>query len=229
MIWLSLLFACGGGELALDAARYTLAWSTDGLVEEAQGWSVITDRGYEVHVREGSLTTYGLSLVACEDVLARGLSPIASAHAGHGEQADPSTWSAPYTQSLTAPEPELYGELVFASARYCQVHYLLYAAREDTEGAGEADVGSTLRLEAEVLAPVQRTLSLHVAPGHGALVDLPAIDGEGSVLELVARRDLAGMLDGIDLASATDEEIGWHALGRLADVSVQATLGTERP
>lgn len=230
-----LLAGCqvGGGDtagLAVDpgfsGARYTLAFETTRLEDTEAGWAVETDLGYRVEVTGGSLTTYGVSLVACSDVVARSwldrLSPVAAAHAGHGQEADPSTWSDPVTEDLLTPDPTSYGDLSFSAERYCRVHYLAYAATEGTASALPEDVGSSLRLVGTLTHPDGRTepLDLSTGSGHGALLDLPADLWQEGTLHVVVRRELSGAFDGIDFA--TEAEPAWAVLGNLMQVTLEA-------
>lgn len=213
---------------AISGARYTLAFDTSRLDRARDSWSVETDLGYRVTVTSGSLTTYGVSLVACSDVVASSWLDVfvASAHAGHGSIADPSTWSDPLTEDLLVAEPVVFGEILFQTEAYCRLHYLVYAATEDTEGASSADLERSMRIEGTVTNPDGHTreLLLDSGLGHGSLMDLPVLGGDGEVLDAVLRRDLGGVFDGIDFDQTSDEDVAWTVLGRLAAVEPQLSL-----
>ncbi|TNE91875.1 MAG: hypothetical protein EP330_04015 [Deltaproteobacteria bacterium] len=210
-------------ENGFSAARYTLAFDTTRLEATDAGWAVDTDLGYRVEITEGSLTTWAVALVACEDVVARSWLDVLlpTAHAGHGTAADPSTWSSPLTEDLVNPEPRAYGDLVFDEALYCRLHYLAWRADEETAGAAAADLGLSLRLVGTVTHPDGHAEPLDVSTtyGHGALLDLPGDLYQQGTLEAVVRRPLSSAFDGVDFA--TDEDVAWTVLGNLMDVELQ--------
>ena len=213
----------------LSSAEYTLTWDTSDVTWEAQGWSTTTDLGYVVHVENGWVGSYGLSLVACEDVIVRhsdllwALIGVQTAYAGHsGDEIDPSALVLDQMESLATPIPHHYGPYLFAPDTYCRVHYVMSYAIEDASEDGRNLTGSSLWLEGTITGPNGDTWPLEVQSdvAHGTLRDLPQLANVADAtlftehVEIRVTRSLATMFDGIDFAQEPSD-LDFDVLGNL--------------
>lgn len=218
-----------GSHALLSSAEYTLTWDTADVTWETQGWSTTTDLGYVVHVENGWVGSYGLSLVACEDVIVRGsdvlwsLVGVQSAYAGHsGDEIDPSALVLDQMESLATPIPHQYGPYLFAPDTYCRVHYVMSYAIEEAEAEGRNLTGSSLWLEGTITSPNGDRWPLDVQSdvAHGALRDLPQLANLANAalltehVEIRVTRALATMFDGIDF-NQEPSDLDFKVLGNL--------------
>ena len=225
-----------GGSAARGAlirgATWSLTWDTARVAKtEGGGWSVDTDRGYRVHVATGWLVDYSVSLGLCDSggqggggsALGR-LLGVRSAYAH--EDGNASTIDLQHAEDLTGSlDPRQPWPAAFPAARYCRAHWL--AGRGDPRL--DSPEGIDLQGRSLVLAGtwerdgVRRDLAVSTWWPQGYLVDLDAItapaavdDGEARVARITVKRSLGTLFDGIDLASATDEELAGRVLENLA-------------
>jgi hypothetical protein len=220
--------------LTWDKARVTPA--------EGGGWSVDTDRGYRVHVTSGWLVDYSVSLGLCDtggqggggSALGRFFG-VRSAYAH--EDGNASTIDLQHAEDLTGSlEPHSRWSAAFPAARYCRAHWL--AGRSGK--LVDSPEGIDLQGRSLVLAGTwERDGALHDLAvstwwPQGYLVDLDAVmtaaaadDGVARIADITVKRSLGTLFDGIDLASATDEELAGRVLENLAlHVEVKAELWT---
>lgn len=219
----------------LRGATWSLTWDTARVTKaEGGGWKVDTDRGYRVHVTSGWLVDYSVSLGLCDgggqggggqggSALGR-LLGVRSAHAH--EDGNASTIDLQHAEDLTGSlEPLRPWSAGFPAARYCRAHWL--AGRGDARL--DSPEGIDLQGRSLVLAGswerdgMHRDLAVSTWWPQGYLVDLDAVmaaaaadDGEARVAQITVKRSLGTLFDGIDLASATDEELAGRVLENLA-------------
>jgi hypothetical protein len=158
---------------------------------------------------------------------------IAEGHSS-GED-DPSAWVFAGVESLIDPAVVESEPIELASARYCQAHYLLAPISDASQGLAEAQAGlSLIDPELSLVGASVVILATWEPPGGGEATPfvLRSEQGYGKILELeitealrelddaeievVIRRELAGMFDGIDFASAEPDDASWQLLGNLA-------------
>jgi hypothetical protein len=217
----------GTGAL-IRGATWSLTWDTERVTRDDDGgWSVDTDRGYRVHVTSGWLITYSVSLGLCDaggqggggSALGRFFG-VRSAFAH--EEGNASTMDLQHAEDLTGSlEPHRPWSAAFAAARYCKVHWL--AGRADPRV--DSPVGVDLQGQSLVLAGTwerdgaRHDLAVSTWWPQGTLVDLDAAapdDGEARIAQITVKRSLGSLFDGIDLASATDEQVAGTVLENLA-------------
>ena len=222
----------GTGAL-IRGATWSLTWDTERVTRPAGGgWTVDTDRGYRVHVSSGWLVTYSVSLGLCDsggqgggDAGALGrLFGVRAAYAH--EDGNASTIDLQHAEDLTGTlEPHRPWSAAFAAARYCRVHWL--AGRGDQRL--DSPEGIDLQGQSLVLAGTwERDGALHDLAvstwwPQGYLVDLQpglqasgADDGEARIAQITVKRSLGTLFDGIDLATASGDQIAGSVLENLA-------------
>jgi hypothetical protein len=195
--------------------EYGLDWDLDRVELHADGtWSVLTDTGFEVHVLDGTLSTFGATLVPCEDdtlgEVARLVMPLwpRVAHAGHFETADPSELELPLAQPLAPPMSTPWGrvQLDVPAADYCTAHVLMGAEIVLDDGAPRR--GSSLRLEMAYRRPGGdwQSRSVDTSAATGALLDISTSGaGEpGTRSAVVFVRAPGALFDGLDLSTIDD-------------------------
>ena len=214
----------------IRGATWSLTWDTERVTHgEDGGWSVDTDRGYRVNVTSGWLVTYSVSLGLCDDSGQGGgggggaLGRLFGVRAAYAhEDGNASTMDLQHAEDLTGSlEPRRPWSAAFAAARYCRVHWL--AGRADLHV--DSPEGIDLQGQSLVLAGswerdgVRRDLAVSTWWPQGYLVDLEAAapdDGEARIAQITVKRSLGSLFDGIDLASASDEQLAGSVLENLA-------------
>lgn len=216
----------------IRGTTWSLTWDTARVTKaEGGGWSVDTDRGYRVHVTSGWLVDYSVSLGLCDSggqggggsALGR-LFGVRSAYAH--EDGNASTIDLQHAEDLTGDlTPHRPWSAAFPAARYCRVHWL--AGRGDPRV--DSPEGIDLQGRSLVLNGTwerdgaRHDLAVSTWWPQGYLVDLDAVtapaaadEGEARVARITVKRSLGTLFDGIDLASATDEELAGRVLENLA-------------
>ena len=219
----------GASRALIRGATWSLTWDTERVSRPAGGgWSVDTDRGYRVHVISGWLVTYSVSLGLCEDGGQGGgalglLFGVRSAYAH--EDGNASTIDVQHAEDLTGSfEPHRPWSAAFAAARYCRVHWLTGRADQRVDSPEGIDLQGQSLVVAGSWERDGATHDLAVSTWwpQGYLVDLDASggdapdDGEARVAQITVKRSLGSLFDGIDLATATDDEVAGTVLENLA-------------
>lgn len=233
---LLLLSACTPAETPLVAApgvllesvTWRVDWQTDGLVQQAEGWSTTTDLGYTVTITAGHLVTYSLGLLPCPEASA-GWGLISTARAAHGPSINETSLSAPRALDLRALTDADLDTRTFPAARYCSAEALIARADQHTRGLGavEPEAGVSLALtghwqRGEERQPFDITTSLSAS----SRADLDrSVPGRHAAVTLALRP--ARMFDGIALAEESEARILRAALTSL--LSSQATHLTLTP
>jgi hypothetical protein len=182
-------------------------------------------------VSSGWLVTYSVSLGLCDpsgqgggDAGALGrLFGVRPAYAH--EDGNASTIDLQHAEDLTGSlEPHRPWSAAFAAARYCRVHWL--AGRGDQRL--DAPEGIDLQGQSLVLAGTwerdgaSRDLAVSTWWPQGYLVDLQpsagdaADDGQARIAQITVKRSLGTLFDGIDLATASADQIAGSVLENLA-------------
>jgi hypothetical protein len=233
--------ACRGTPLAVPtphAVRYELVWTTDGIeaVDEERGWSVTNDLGYRVRVTRGWVTSYSMELVECAPEAAAWPLLEATAFAGHSAGTpNPAAIRPRRVESLTDPAATEAGAVTLAPQPYCKLHYLLARAGHDSPGLpADIDmVDTTLHVDGTYRAPGATNdtpFVVHTASAYGQLFDLavvrePAaaatmasrIDTGRADTEVIVRRRLARLFDGVDFANVPAKTLALQMLRSLVD------------
>ena len=223
------LGGCGDDVAQADDVRepgtvaYALDWDTEGLRQTDIGWSVTNDLGYDVTLEAGWLVTYSVQLVPCETARLRAgewlrealaaLNPIQTAWAGHGDDNDIST-TIGIIDDLAAPATTLRDGIALGETEYCSVHYLVARADEDVV---ERPDGVTLdRLSLVVSGSYARDsdrvsgeFSIETSTGFGVFRELPdgVIIGPTDAPMIRVTRSLAGIFDGVDMATVSEIDL----------------------
>ena len=216
---------------------YEATWGLDGLRALETGWTQTTDLGYEVTVETGWIVSYSASLTPCSGVAARVRTPsplawlIPTAHAGHGDDADPSTLPAPQAESLHAPTPHQLAALSFDEATYCHIHYLVARSSDttiglpdlpDLEGSSLYLAGSWTTVDGESTPFVVDT---DLNYGRLYVLEDAWAGGSGSRATVTIHRDLSGWFDGLDLIHLDQEELARELIASLLEhTEVSVTL-----
>jgi hypothetical protein len=203
--------------------RYVLTWATDGVAREADGaWTVTNDLGYRVRVGRGWVTSYSTELVECPKDAAAWFPFPSLAFAGHlAGTPNPAAVKPMRVESLLRPADAEAGVVTLAPQPYCQLHYLVARAGHDSPGLpAELDmVDTTLHVEGTYRAADaagDTAFTIHSASAYGQLFPLHVDTGrEGA--EVVLRRRLAAMFDGVDFARMPEKTIALQILRALVD------------
>ena len=204
--------------------------------------STTSDLGYRVEIDRGYLTTYTVSLVACDrnstvslgSQVLRGVGRAlaARAFAGHSDEVDDSALPYSTVEDLVALEATELGGTAFDADEYCEVHYLVGPASEVAEDMPDdlAQLGATLTLvgvayPADSSVGVPFSLWTDLANGELlAFTDSTLAPLVGTGVEARILRRPSTWFDGVDFVSATESEINRAILGNiLDDVRVQLT------
>ena len=227
--------------------RYRLEWTTDGVAKnaDAPGWAVRNDLGYQVRVSRGWVTSYSMELVECPQPTAA--TPVAAlgallwsafeapAFAGHNAGTpNPAAIRPMQVESLTDPVPHDVGTVTLAPQAYCRLHYLLARAGHDSPGLpADLDmVDTTLHVEGTWRAPdtsADVPFTIHTASAYGELFD--HVDGASTFdvdpgrgdLQVVVRRKLGRVFDGVDFAHATEKLTAQRVLESIVE-SVEVAI-----
>ena len=196
--------------------RWTLAWDLTGLepVEGAPGFSVVTNLGYQVHLRDGTVTTWDASLLPCDGPK------------NHGPDTNETSADVAVVESLHAPLPALpWSVREGLVGDYCQGHLVVARADRNSLSDGRALVRDriSLHLELQVTsnsdATWVREVSLDAAFSYGAVLPLPVglapLSFTERSIDLRLTRFARTLFDDIDLTGSTDENLGRDVLRNL--------------
>ena len=188
-------------KLGFDAARTT---------PEATGWRVMTDTGYDVHVTQGVLTTWRLSMTPCPPPVAWSLIP--AAYANHVDPPDPTSLLPHLAENLAQPVKATLTRTV-PVARYCQGFWLASAPPPALAGEGPR---ISLQLHATWQKADKRgAIALETWMPDAKMQPVPGLDTADGATTIAVTRHLGGLLDGIDLATAPTEAMAWTVLHKL--------------
>lgn len=205
------------GSLETASVAWTLAWDDTGLTQTDDGVKLTTDRGDEITLTRAWLVSHWVSLGDCPTAARWSLARTARAHEG----GNASTLHLGVVEDLLVRAP-VAATAGFAEGKYCFLHWLV--ARAENGAAAHATpeaIGTSLVLEGQRTRGTSPTRPVSITTwwSHGALHpahDVLPVGCRGRV-EVVVRRRLARVLDGVDLDTASDEEIAEAALVNLVD------------
>lgn len=196
---------------ALKSVSWRLQWNAARVQRTPQGLSWQTDLGYDVHLREGRLTTWRLGLERCPQAAAWSLVPSAWAH--HVEPPDPTSLMPHLTEDVLALATTDLGPRTLPPAAYCRGLWLVSAPPQALAGDGPR---VSLRLRgtwqrgaasgAFDLAPWLPDARFEQVAG--------LADADGAA-RIVLERQLADAWDGVELSGTATETLAWHLLHRL--------------
>lgn len=211
---------------------YTLAWNLEGVRRDDQaiGWSVTTDLGYEVRVDAGYLTSHSAELLACDRrtvplvQLATWIAPR-PAYATHALSLNPSAFHQARIESLARPRDSRTVRPVPA-AEYCGVQYLVARAAGVATGLPE-DIDMTARslyLRGDYAAAegMHQPFEITTTVAHGLRFDSDRIDGRDAPVAVRIERSLGRLFDGVDFAQSPEREWPRRILRNLIDSTVVA-------
>jgi len=209
----------------LSTVRYVYTWDLEGVTPRPEGGIEVTnDLGWVIELDEGWLVNFAISLVPCST------QPLITR--GHGGFTDPSAVAVGRVEPLTTPGPTYVADVAFASARYCEVHWLMARATQDAVGLPDTPdlVGQTLWLTGTATGPEGALVLLSDRNNwaDGAALAFTYPEGNPDTATVTVTRELGSMFDGIDFASLTGEALGQAVLANLTDhASVDVTAGLE--
>lgn len=213
--------------------RYRLEWTTDGV---AAGSELTNDLGYRIHLKRGWITSYSMELVECPKADATASERIGRsgwswlfddgiAWAGHNAGTpNPAAIKPMQVESLTDPQGHDVGNVMLAPQPYCQLHYLVARAGHDSPGLpSELDmVDTTIHLDGTYRAPgggAETPFTVHSASAYGQLfarvvgADRPLhVDTGRESVQIVVRRRLAKIFDGVDFATMKEKALALRIL-----------------
>ncbi|MCB9681748.1 MAG: hypothetical protein H6733_09775 [Alphaproteobacteria bacterium] len=221
--------------LLVDRVRYARGFSTEGAIVVDGALHLTTDRGYTVVLTEASLVDHTLTLVGCDAAASAPTRQVglwwgpgawlvggAVALAGHTVPADVSAVDPVVQADLRAPRVEALGARTFPARRYCGVHWLL---------GGRGTEVPTLRLAGTwSRGEASGTIDVASAWFQGRLTPLDAVvqpwpaEGGARAVAVTVTHPLGGLLDGVELATATDLEVAWQVLVNLVDHSTVSVV-----
>ena len=215
---------------------YRLAWTWGRAERRDGGWETLTDRGYRVQVTRGYVVSFSVELVECPRATAGAWFTPRAAYAWHPASAtNPATVRSAPVESLTAPIDQEAGTVTPPGIDYCQAHYLIARARQDSPGLPrDVDmVDASLRLEGSVSRDgTTQPLAIVTAAANGSLKpftvaggDRPRVDTRVEAATVTFTRRLDTLFDGIEFATTTPEVVANQILDHLAqDVVVQVAV-----
>jgi hypothetical protein len=192
----------------VSSASYWLTWAGGDVTEEATGWSVENDLGYRIHVTAGGLQNLRVQLVPCEEESSAAstlnlLAPFfgGAAWAGHGDAVDPSHSHETLVEQLDAPSAQVWDEVSFTPAVYCQLHFILSGTEEEPRSLWVSGTVEYPDGEEEALS-IETTLSWGENLFLSEMVAIPEEEPVG--LRVLLERDQDSLFDGLDFASEKD-------------------------
>ena len=237
----------GGTRATTHQVRYELTWKADQWNGQARAQErvLVNDLGYTVRLTRGYVVTRSMELVECPKTafddpltlpsdLVPWLAPRA-AYAGHTMGTpNPAAISVPRVESLTDAATVTAGTVSLAPQRYCQVHYLVARADQNTVNLPhDLDmVDSSLHAEGTYRArgaEQDTPFRLHTTVANGRLVDLfppgrfgdaPAqfiLDTGSDGADVVIRRDVDRLFNGMDFATMPEKTMVRQLLQNLID------------
>lgn len=231
---LACLAACGDGAATAEeevlpqevgTTAYTLAWDTTGVAADDDGWTVVTDLGYQVRLDAGWLVNYSVQLVPCEIAKAesravefmraalRGLNPIQTAWAGHGDDNDVTTVFG-VVEDLAHPLSTTSPDVALGETDYCSLHYLVARAdQEVVERPEDVDLERLSLTFSGAWSNEEGTESgefdIATAVGFGVILALPEdmVLGSEDAAHFVITRHLDEVFAGVDFATSDSEDL----------------------
>jgi len=225
------LSACSGCDQSTDSAEpattaepdpdtagqieYVARWNHEGITPLATGWRVTNDQRYVIDVHRGYMVTYGASLVPCPEPTDDGLGGlirtvlgIGTAYAGHSSEADPSAINDSRVESVSDPVSWTIGQIAVPAARYCEAHYLVARADEETRDMPDSiDLArKSLYLTGTYRAPDEtevKSFEVETSLANGVIHPLvhagetTGIDLGQADVQIVIERPLAGLFAGV--------------------------------
>ncbi len=194
----------------LSRVDWQLAFDTARTTPDTTGWRVTTDAGYDVHVTQGTLTTWRLGLQPCPPPQAWSLIP--AAYANHVEPPDPTSILPHLAENLAQPVTARLTRTV-PLARYCQGFWLASAPPP-------AQAGEQARVSLQLRATWQKAeksgeIYLETWMPDAKLQPVPGLDSTDGAATLTVTRHLGALLDGVDLANAPTPAMAWTVLHKL--------------
>ncbi|PRQ06182.1 hypothetical protein ENSA7_41000 [Enhygromyxa salina] len=225
--------------VAPSSATWVLDWAPGDAQPLASGWTGVNDLGFTVTVEAGWIGSWGASLVQCADarVADAGLAVATPGLVARGHASGVDDLSAEVfdlVESLTELGVARGEARELDGARYCAAHYLLaplsvlsagveQAERELDEHARALELGGASVLIIGSWTHPSRgagTFVIRSDQAYGKILELE-LDadwdaGDRSRVDLVIRRPLDAMFDGVDFELDPADDAGWTVLGNLA-------------
>ena len=206
---------------------WVLDWSTEGVEQSVDGWSVTTEDGTTLEVTDGALVTYGGQLIECataarvsEDVLVRVARAaqellVGRAWAGHSGDSSNATTIEGVIEPLTPLSTSTWGRAGLAPTRYCRAHYLVARGDESVRGWSERPEmdRTTLRMAGSWRRrDAGGSFAFESAIANGAFLGLTpdgtGIDGAAGSWTITVRRDVRTWLSSVDWQEPDASRLG---------------------
>ncbi|MFZ4816852.1 MAG: hypothetical protein ACOYL5_20115 [Phototrophicaceae bacterium] len=165
---------------------YSTAWEFGNAQALDDGtWQITSNLGYRVLLTDGWIVNRAVTSAECPhrhsllSWMIESLLPQ-SVQAGHGTDQDLARVYAAFAESLTTPSPHEWGTASPNEPTYCQGHYLVAIADENTADAPPALLGNSILLKANIFPPNSDTaipFSFTTHEAWGALHDMTTPDG----------------------------------------------------
>lgn len=217
-----------GDPILREDVSYTLDWDWGAANPHPDGgWTVRTDKGYDVQVGSGQIVSRNLELVPCH--VAPPSTPQASifgwpgpqrVFAGHSSLIpNESKITASYVEDLAAPREMFLERRVVTDPEYCQAHYLLARERGSPPGSLTLEISGTWSSSSE---ESRQPFNIKSAAAYGEFKPLQLPDGVKLSRRLIVggidarvRRSLDTLFNGIDFADGTSDSDGMQVLRNL--------------
>ena len=217
-----------GDPILREKVRYTLDWDWGTARPRiGGGWSVRTDKGYDVQVDSGQIVTRNLELVPChvapppppQATLLRWLAPN-PVYAGHSSLIpNESKITASYVEDIAAPRELFMESRIVTDPEYCRAHYLVARERGSPPGSLTLNVSGIWRRSTEESG---EPFQIKSAAAYGEFKPFQLSDGSNLDRRLIVggidvsvSRSLDTLFDGIDFASGTSDTDGMRVLRNL--------------
>ena len=229
-------------EFGSAVLEYSLVWDTEELQRNETGqWELSNELGTSIRLNRGYLSTYSVQLVECpagESVALKWfnrLFGLRMAYAGHPNPEDnPAGVYQSVVENLMEMENRTVGVVDVEPNSYCQLHYLVAGANEETSSLPQ-DVnmlGTSVYLEGSYNVSGSEEWTpflIHTPLANGVLNNLFAdfedqenstameLQTSGEALLIQVERRLAGFFNGLDFPGMTASELERQVLRNIVN------------
>lgn len=238
----------GSNQAIKHRVKYALTWKADQWREHDDTGDrvLVNDLGYTIRLTRGYVVTRSTELVECPKTALSGLLALPmqliaalaaprAAYAGHSTGTpNPAAINIPRVESLTDAQSSIAGEVWLAPQVYCQVHYLIARADNNTVNLPHDPdmVDVSLHVEGTYRArgaAEEKPFLLRTTVANGRLFDLfPAghvgdaaakfrLDTGHDGADVVIRRDLDHLFSGVDFVAMPERLVVRQILQNMID------------
>lgn len=212
-------------------ASYVLAWDWGDAQATQDGWRTTTNLGYDVEVTTGYVVAHETQMTPCEHShgwLSWLTLDINTAHAGHGDDSNDSTFELSRVENLINPQSETWGTVTLYEPTYCEAFFLIARGEADSlNSPDDVDMyGTSVYLQGTYVAPEHdEPIAFTLQTGHANGIISEFSHNSDSVhialsdepLEIAITRSLDSMLDDIDFVSMTTDDAAFQVLRNLVN------------